>query len=707
GYVLVAAITSLSGVVPAVAFNLANAALFALTALGAFGVVYNLIAGSRMRETSEGSTRQVIRRPHPLLSPYIYAIAAALMVVAMGNLTSAFAVKHVGDEQIEANGWRFCFLCQSPQAYDWFGPSRVVQDYRTGAGGQKEKVGFETINEFPAFSFLLADMHPHVMALPLVLLAVAVALAFARRKVRRATAWRDGIPSGVAGWLPLLGAGLIAGSLYATNTWDYPTYFVIILLARALPYLALQRASEEPMGWRWARPWLVQALILGLVSIVSFLPFHLTFASLVGGDAAVVPANLAGIPVLGGLLQKLGALLLVNTSDKTIVGFLVIFGTFLLPLLVWLVYHLVSLLRARRDDETASPMATYAWAAFALVVMGAAVLLRFPLLALLLPVTVVAFYLVWQQPERGDRNLALLLVGTGALIGLAIEVVFLKDNFQMRMNTLFKFYYQIWVLWALAAAFALWQVLAAALTDRAVPVGQGRVRITPVPVGLKALAGLLAAVTGLLILSGLLYSWYGVQSRQVGGQTAMRGLDGTTWVADSAPDDLAALRWLNANAIPTAVVLETGSDEYQHVGRVSSYTGLGTLVAWDNSHEALWRTNQPVQRQAIGERRQVVDAIYQGVDPTSRAPITAERLLELLHQYHVTYVFAGASERGAAGWAPSKAEQQMTDYAEAVFKQALPEAFRSGSTVVYAVKDTIQGTGVAPAPPNGSPTPAA
>ncbi|HYO48972.1 MAG TPA: DUF2298 domain-containing protein, partial [Chloroflexia bacterium] len=42
GYVLMAALTSLSGVPTEIAFNLANSALFALTALGAFGVVYNL-----------------------------------------------------------------------------------------------------------------------------------------------------------------------------------------------------------------------------------------------------------------------------------------------------------------------------------------------------------------------------------------------------------------------------------------------------------------------------------------------------------------------------------------------------------------------------------------------------------------------------------------------------------------------------------------
>ena len=51
--------------------------------------------------------------------------------------------------------------------------SGLVDKSVTGQPTQKTPAGNETINEFPAFSFLLADMHPHVMALPLVLLALS------------------------------------------------------------------------------------------------------------------------------------------------------------------------------------------------------------------------------------------------------------------------------------------------------------------------------------------------------------------------------------------------------------------------------------------------------------------------------------------------------------------------------------------------------
>ncbi len=709
GYVLIAALTSLSGVVPAVAFNLAAALLFALTALGAFGIVYNLISGTIQRPapgryTLEGARPAVVAR-RPFLSPILYALLAALMLTAMGNLTVAFATKDTTQSQ-DGNGWRFCFLCAQARNYDWWAPSRVVQDYQTAPDGTKSKVGFETINEFPGFSFILADMHPHVLMLPFVLLTLTLALGFARRRVRLSTGRLAGVPDTVPSALALVLAGVAAGALYAGNTWDYPTYLGILVLAGGLPYLVAQRHSEQPAGWDWIRPWLVQGVLLVVLSVLTFLPFHLTFVSLVGGESAAVPANLAGIPVLGGLLQKLGGLLLVNSADKTILGFVVIFGIFLLPILIWLGSNAVGYLRDLLRTDPEARRAPAVWGGAIGVVLVLAVLLRFPLLGLLLPMAGVALALIWRQPERSDRNFALLLTAVAALIGLVVEVVFLKDNFQMRMNTLFKFYYQIWALWALVAAYGLWQVLDRAFTPHAgqVTTATGRKRIivedSP-PRSAQGLAGLLAAIMVLLIGSGLLYPIYSAQSRQGLGSGPLKGLDGTAWVGSDQAGDLEAINWLNTHEKAGDVVLEAGGDEYGHAGRVSSYTGIPTLVAWDNSHEALWRTGQPLLRQEITQRRNTVNAVYQGVDPAGGQPLTAARLLNVLHQYGVTYVFAGAVERGKSGWAPQAANQTMTPYAEGLFQQALPAVFHAtgGDTVIYAVKDTIAGTGVAPPPP--------
>jgi YYY domain-containing protein len=618
------------------------------------------------------------------LSPYIYAVLAALMVVAMGNLTTMFGVKNTAND-MQGNGWSFCFNCQKPTSFDWWGPSRIVQDYRTtqepGQAAQKQKVGYETINEFPAFSFLLADMHPHVLALPLVLLAVTAAYALSRRKVVRATSWRDGLPRGVEQWTGIVIVGIIVGSLYTTNTWDYPTYLLVVLAGLGLPYLAFRG------GWRRFIPWVVQSVLVVVLSLVSFLLFHLTFKSLLSGQAAPLPDNLANMPVVGWLLQKLSGLLIINTADKTILGFLVIFGIFLTAIVVWLLYEFFApLWSLLRDGE--APTRTLAILGGAIVAMEVlAFLLQFPLLGFLLPLVVLAGYVVRREPGATERNLGLVMFSVGALIAIGIEVVFLRDNFQMRMNTLFKFYYQIWVLWALVAAYGLWRTLYAAFRVVEERVGRGRVVATSAaPVGARVLAVAWAGVFGLLVLSGLMYSYYGTMSRQVGAQPNFRGLDGSTHFKGSAPGDYDAIYWLKDHATGSDVLLECCSTEYEtHAGRMSAFTGVPTLLAWDNSHESLWRSGQPDLAADIPRRRNLINSIYQGVDPSDHSPLTAQRLLELLRQNGVDYVVAGASERNEPGAQERNTAELLKPEAEAVFKQALTTAFTSGTTVVYQV----------------------
>jgi YYY domain-containing protein len=844
GYILIAALTALSGVATQVAFNLANVALFALTALGSFGIVHNLITSRLLvkaaraarrrtggvddrRQTTDDSSPSAHRpttgrssydrepvgppvssksqrsakaapsaqatapvaaaassglpsrrskartieaeppatpevepngteampadqmqdgepaaepaarssdspaylpvsgsavepRKVPwFLSPYIYAVIAALMVVAMGNLTTMFA-KHDGPT-IDGNGFRFCFACNGGSGYDWFGASRVIQDYKT-VNGQKQPVGFVTINEFPAFSLLLADMHPHVIALPFVLLVLGIAFALAKRRVVRAGSWRDGVPPGLNAWVSIALVGLVTGSLYAINTWDFPTYLLVVLACLAVPYLAAGR--RQGLGWRWLQPFVVQVVLIGVFAVVTFLPFYLTFKSLVGGQPVQIPDNLANIPVVGWILEKLGALLLINDADKTILGFVVIFGIFLVALLVWLGFEFYSYFK-RRSQAGEYPedirRSIIIWTAFLVLTLAAAFIFRFPLLALLLPMAAVALAMVWKEPRRTERNVVLIMVAIAALIGLAIEVVYLRDNFQMRMNTLFKFYYQIWILWALAAGYAFWRVMFAAFgTSHETAPARDRYRDRYYDYypdrgayAGKTLAGIWAVTFLLLVLSGLMYSWYGVQARQVGGQTAMRGLDGTTWMSTAQggqmAGDLAVADWLKQNASGKDVVLEAGAAEYDYPGRISAYSGVPTLLAWDNSHERLWRTNQPDATQQIGERRNVVNDIYTGVD-TNTTTLTAQRLVQLLKEYNVDYVVVGAIERGLReNSANLQANEKVTPYAESLFNYALAKVDvpNAGNTVLYKVGSAPANNGTVPATPVPGTTPAA
>ncbi len=627
-----------------------------------------------------------------LLATALFGLLAALMVVAMGHMTTMFAVKQ--GNPLEGNGWRYCFACQTPQNFDWWGPSRVIKDYKVtdtpGLPPQKQASGIDAINEFPAFSFVLADMHPHVMALILWPLALSVGLAFATRRVRRLGTWRDGLPSGLRGWITLAVAAIAIGALYTTNTWDYPTFLLIALAAVLLPHLAFRRMSPSNDRVRWLRPIIVESGLLVILSFVSFLFFHLTFKSLVGSQEAQLPENLANIPVIGWFLEKAGSLLLVNTWDKAITGFLVIFGIFLFGIVGWLIYEVAapSLGPTNVQARNRVLLITVATTLLSLLL---ALLFRFPMLALGLPIIVASVLLIWRDPEAVVRNLVLSILALTTLIAVSIEVVYLRDVFNDRQNTIFKFYYQIWVLYAVVAAYGVWRVLAGVWRSQPMGANSHNFRNYEEQAStlVRALSGAWAALFLLLVASGLMYGVYAPWKRVIDSGSRLWGLDGTAHLARSAPGDYEAIRWLKANTSGSARVLECCHDEYNfpgHAGRVSSYTGIPTLISW-GGHEAQWRGGQPELLAEAGVRRQVTNDIY----TAKGGSMGAQEMLSLLHQYGVNYVFVGATERGEGSAAGAYPEERVTPQAEALFKQIMSPAYTSGSTVIYKVPNAVPG----------------
>jgi YYY domain-containing protein len=537
------------------------------------------------------------------------------------------------------------------QDFDWWWPSRALWDsYPVENAPDLRRY---TITEFPYFSFWLGDMHPHVMALPFNVLALALALALLARPALPQLA------VGRVGWLELLLTGLILGSLYTINSWDLPTY--VLLYAGALLLLYARLAAPLTLAvWRQMGQ---HMLLVVLALVFLFLPFHLTFHSLVG-----FREPLLDVPVLGRLSQMIAPFVVDKSGLHT---FVIIFGLAALPLLAFVLFssYAPALRRpavaapaepetdaapveqaasagggrivlgqsggqaALRLEEQAAPLRRPAWALLlspwlplALLLVG--LLVGFPLLALAgVGVVAVAYAL---RAEGTAERFVLLVAALGCAVLFGTELIYVRDVFEgssSRMNTVFKFYYQVWLLWGTVAAFAVWWLLRLA---QAPALAAWR------RVAIYAVVGL----TGVLLAGGLLYP--AMTLREVAQKGTWYGLEGLT-PREHNPAEHAAIRWIRQNTAPDSVVLEMvgpggGSYNTEGYAAVSASTGRSTVMGW-RGHQDQWRGGDDAARAEIQPRLEQVEMIYQTTD------VNLAR--DLLERYGVDYVYVGTLERRA------------------------------------------------------------
>jgi len=228
--------------------------------------------------------------------------------------------------------------------------------------------------------------------------------------------------------------------------------------------------------------------------------------------------------------------------------------------------------------------------------------------------------------ERGTMRLgisslfALLLIVAGlALVG-SVEFIFLRDSFNTRMNTVFKFYYQAWVLLGVASAYGVFYVGRRLRTAR----GLGRLGLA-----VWALAGTALVGAGMTYTLAAPISKAGAFKVE---RSEMPTLDGTRYVERFRNDDYQAVRWLRENAPPAAILLEAPGGSYTEYNWISAHSGIPTVLGW-GGHELQWRGDYV----EAAKRETDISAIYQGLDP--------EHTLALLDRYDVNYVYVGRRER--------------------------------------------------------------
>jgi hypothetical protein len=245
----------------------------------------------------------------------------------------------------------------------------------------------------------------------------------------------------------------------------------------------------------------------------------------------------------------------------------------------------------------------------------------------------------------------LLLILLGTFLVLGPEFFYLLDLFGTRMNTIFKFYYQAWLLWGVAAAFGVAVLLVRIKELRRVPS-------TLFTLGLVLLLGM-----------GLTYTVLGVWQKTQGfhPETGLT-LDGTAYLERANPDEMAAVRWLRA--APPGVVAEAVGGSYSGYARISMLSGLPTVLGWE-FHEVQWRGTG--EQTAV--RKEDIQRLY-----CARSWDVAQSLID---QYDIRYIYVGSLERMT--YTPGQ-NACAAGLNQGLFDRYLPQAFHQGDVTVYQVR---------------------
>ncbi|HEX9090319.1 MAG TPA: DUF2298 domain-containing protein, partial [Anaerolineales bacterium] len=583
--------------------------------------------------------------PAPTHRPYLIGLASALGMTVLGNL---------GTLRMFAKGWEqlgvpggltdstpffarlvglFAGLNQSlfhgaspPYGLgDWYWiPSRAIPAPND----------VEPITEFPMFTFLYADLHAHMIALAIAMLALTWAVAVLMGKAR----WQ-GLGAGA---LSLVLGGLAIGALYPTNLSDIYTYLPLGMLP--LGYAIFRYANIDHLTWlpplssTLKRLFLAGAamLLLAVLAYGLYLPYRMWYAQ---GYSSVIPWTGTHTPF---------------------VSYLTHWGLFLFVIVSWMVWEtrqwmadtpLVSLRKLEKYS---------AWIILAIVILLLTCLLlsiripgieNIPLLGKLpigrgaavawfiLPLAAWAGVLLFRPAQPDVKRLVLFWVGTGLLITLMVELVVVRGDVG-RMNTVFKFYLHVWALFALSSAAALAWLLEP--VRRWLPGWRISWKVT----------------FSFLVVSAALFTLYGsmakIKDRWV--PTAPHTLDGMAYmpyaryyedypppIAPESPaglamdlsEDYRAIHWMQQNIQGSPVIVEADSPNlYRWYTRFTIYTGLPGVVGWE-WHEQQQRAVNSTEW--VSKRLADIDQFYNTVD--------TDLTKQFLNLYDVSYIVVGQLEQ--------------------------------------------------------------
>lgn len=594
GFVLVGVPVKLLGINPAVAYNLILPTLFSLLGIGGYGIAFELVRRAKTLD--------------PRVSPRAAGLAAAAFLVLLGNLGTVRmgyeGLKQIGAQPGEPTREMIAGIPQALRGLAKFVslesplPYRMDEWYWNPSRSIPARPGdVDPITEFPFFTFLYADLHAHMISLPLTVLGLGWAISWilAADEKRRLS-----MGGGIAG---VAIGGLILGSLRPTNTWDFPVYLALGALATAVaPFLRQRRVTGAA----------IREAVLATGGLLAF-------------------AIALYLPYSQWYVQGYTAADLWQGSRTTIRAYFTVHGVFLFFVGVWMVAETIRWMAETPLSDLRKLQAHVPWIAVA--VIGTASLAVYGFVSEVRIALIVVPWILWSgilllRPHLlMAKRVVHVIILAGLALTLLVEIVVLRGDIG-RMNTVFKFYLQVWTLFSIAAAAAFAWTLA------------------EVPFWKTGWRAAWTVAASALVVGALLYPLTAAPAK-IRDRMALGSphtLDGTAFMEPAKyydqggeialADDLRAIEWLQDTVKGSPVIVEANVPEYRWGSRATIYTGLPGVLGW-NWHQRQQRTS------AIGDP--VTTRALELADFYTTPSV--EFAADFLERYAVRYVLVGGLER--------------------------------------------------------------
>ena len=527
GHLTTAVLTKLSNIPSNITFNLMIATIFAFTFAGSFSIGANLI--------HKLNAKRYMLFAGGLLTAFIVSFAGNLQTIY------AFFKNYSGENPVPF--WHLPLSIQFfPNMYWYPNATRFIHN---------------TIHEFPLYSFVVSDLHGHVLDIPIVLLTIALLLSVIQNSKGKIQNYNAKIKTFNFelkfftfnfSLLTLLLISFLLAVAYTTNAWDGIIYG--LLTAIVFSYLAFRSKNYSLYAKRYA------LIVIG--SIIFAYPFNHFFKPFVSGVGVVCP------PDFLVKAQKLGPFIFEadHCQKSPWWQIMILYGFFYFWVVSFIVFFYRSvILRAKPEGSK---------------------ILHFA-----------------QNDIMKSDLFVLLLIVLSTLLIIVPEFIYVKDIYpaHYRANTMFKLVYQSFIMLSIASSYIIIRIVLG--IKYYVSSTNHRKKIIT--------ACYLLFATFLLALV-FIYPYFAIGSFY-GGLKTQLGLDGTKYLKNLYPTDYDAIAWINKNIKGQPVILEAQGDSYTDFARVSANTGLPTVLGW-TVHEWLWRGTYDIPAPRIPQ----VQMLYESSD---------------------------------------------------------------------------------------------